>query len=218
LWDIAHGQVLYTLHGHTDRVISCAFSPSGQQVASGGSDRTVRLWDAHSGATGHTLHGHTNAVRAVAFSPDGRWLVSSSYDHTLRFWDAQTGQLLHTVPTWDTSILSIAFHPQLSLMAFGMNDHGVRLWEFGPSPEAGHLKMTLLGHTNGVEAVQFSLDGQWLASASADETIRIWDVATGERRQTLRADGPYADMNITGVTGISAAQRATLKALGAVED
>jgi WD40 repeat protein/DNA-binding SARP family transcriptional activator len=218
LWDVTRGQVLHTLQGHTDRVHACAFSPNGSQVASGSRDRTVRLWDAHSGEALHTFHGHTNAVRHVAFSRDGSVLISSSYDHTLCFWDAQTGELLLTMPTWDTTILCIAFHPQTNLLAFSMNNHHVHLWELEPSQAAGRLKMTLDGHTNGVESVMFSPNGQWLASASTDETIRLWEVATGECRQTLRADGPYAGMNITGVTGISAAQRAALMALGAVDE
>jgi WD40 repeat protein/DNA-binding SARP family transcriptional activator/predicted ATPase len=218
LWDLASGQVLHTLHGHTDRVHTCAFSPSGNQVASGSRDRTVRIWDAHSGAAVHTFHGHTNAARYVIFSPDGRLLLSTSYDHTLCFWDAQTGDLLLTLPTWDTTILCIAFHPQTNLLAFAMNNHQVHLWEFDLSQAGGHLKMTLHGHTNGVESVAFSPNGEWLASASTDETIRLWEVATGECRQILRADGPYAGMDITGATGISAGQKAVLKALGAVEE
>ncbi len=59
--------------------------------------------------------------------------------------------------------------------------------------------------------------GPQLASGSFDETIKLWDLETGECLQTLRADRLYEGMNITGVTGLSEAQKATQKALGAVE-
>jgi WD40 repeat protein len=66
-------------------------------------------------------------------------------------------------------------------------------------------------------SVAFSRDGETLASCSSDETIKLWDVKTGECLKTL-TDRPYEGMNITGVTGLTEAEKATLKALGAVED
>ena len=81
----------------------------------------------------------------------------------------------------------------------------------------GQCLKTLQGHTNGIWSVTFSPDGQQLASGSEDGTIKLWDVNTGDCLKTLRADRPYEGMNITGVTGLTEAQKATLKALGAVE-
>ena len=52
---------------------------------------------------------------------------------------------------------------------------------------------------------------------SGDETIRLWDVQNGQCLKTLRADGPYMGMNISGAVGLTAAQKAALKALGAVD-
>lgn len=206
-------QLIHTLHGHTERVHTCAFSPTGHQIASGSIDRTVCLWDTQSGILLHTLYGHTNAVRDVTFSRNGSILASSSYDHVIRFWDTQTGELLDMLSTWETAILAMDFHPQLDLLALGANDHTIRLWDL----QTKRLLTLLRGHTNSVESLKFSPDGRLLVSASTDETLKLWDVATWACVQTLRADGPYARMNISGVTGISAAQKAALSALGAIE-
>jgi WD40 repeat protein len=57
-----------------------------------------------------------------------------------------------------------------------------------------------------------------LASGSQDETVKLWDAKTGKCLKTLRADRLYEGMNITGAGGLTEAQKATLRALGTVED
>lgn len=83
--------------------------------------------------------------------------------------------------------------------------------------QSGQCLKVLSGHTGWVWAVSFSPDGQILASGSYDETIKLWNVHTGECLKTLRAERLYEDMSIGGAQGLTAAQRYTLKALGAVE-
>jgi WD40 repeat protein len=77
---------------------------------------------------------------------------------------------------------------------------------------------SLQDHTDWITSVAFDADSCTLASASEDGTIKLWDIHTGECLRTLRPPRPYEGMNITGATGLTDAQRETLKALGAVED
>ena len=73
------------------------------------------------------------------------------------------------------------------------------------------------GHANVVRSLAFNPQGNYLASVSEDETIKLWNVNTGECLKTLRCDRPYEGMNITGARGLTDAQKATLQILGAVE-
>ena len=78
LWDAATGRpVGQPLTGHTEGVVSVAFSPDGQRIVSGGMDNTVLLWDAAIGQpVGRPLTGHRNDVSSVAFSSDGTRIAS----------------------------------------------------------------------------------------------------------------------------------------------
>ena len=214
LWKFNTGQCLKTLAEHTNAVRSVAWSPDGQILASGSNDRTIRLWDSSTGRCLLSLEGHGNSVLSVAWSPKGQTLVSSSADETIKLWDVKKGECLKTFSNYTERVLSLAWSPDGQTLASGSTDQTVKLWDI----HEGKCLKTFTGHTNQVQSVAFSSDGQILASSSSDETIKLWDVYTGECWKTLRYDRPYEGMNITGVTGLTEAQRLTLYALGAIAD
>ena len=110
---------------------------------------------------------------------------------------------------WD-----LAFSPDSCLLASVAEDPVVRLWDV----ESGVCVQMLSGHTQNVSSAVFLPDRKTLVSSGYDSTLRFWNVQTGELLNTLRVPGPYAGLNITGVTGISEAQKAALRTLGAVEE
>jgi WD40 repeat protein len=65
--------------------------------------------------------------------------------------------------------------------------------------------------------VSFSADGTLIASSSRDETVKLWDLLTGECIKTYREPRPYEGLNINGATGLTSAQKAKLIALGAID-
>ncbi|MEW6494938.1 MAG: NB-ARC domain-containing protein [Cyanobacteriota bacterium] len=213
LWNPNTGECVKTLTGHTSRVFWVAFSPNGQLLASAGHDDTVRLWDVRTGECLQVLTGHASWVFAAAFSPDGSTLVSGSKDKTIKLWDVDTGQCLQTWTGHSNWVISLVFSPNGEWVASGSFDQTVRLWDV----RTGKCVQIADGNGKWLRAIAFSPDGQTLASGSDNETIKIWNVRTGSCIRTLRAKRPYEGMNITGVTGLTEAQKATLKALGAVE-
>jgi len=107
----------------------------------------------------------------------------------------------------------VAFSPNRNIVASGGHDQTVRLWDVS----TGLCLKTLRGHSDWVYSVVFSPDGSLIASGGIDGKINLWNVETGQCLKTLRSPRPYEGMNITEVEGLSIAQKAMLKTLGAIE-
>ena len=214
LWNISSGKCLHILEGHTDWVRSVAFSPQSNTLASASGDQTVRLWDINSGECLQIFQGHTDWVRLVAFSPQGNTLVSTSADQTVRLWDISSTECLKILQGHTNRVYSAAFSPDGATLASGSGDQTVRLWDIS----TGECLHIFEGHSNCVHSVAFSPQGNILASGSDDETIKLWDVKTVKCLKTLRNEQPYKGMNITGIKGLTDAEKFSLKALGAVEN
>ncbi|MEH2123766.1 NB-ARC domain-containing protein [Nostoc sp.] len=213
LWDVQTHRCLQVLRGHESSIRAIAFDPSGQWLASGGYDNTIRLWDVQTGACLRLLQGHTDSVFTVAFDPSGQRLASGSHDQTIQWWDLQTGACLQTLHGQTGAVWTLAISPDGRLLASGSADQTIRLWDL----QTGHCLQVWREHTSWVRSVIFSSDGQILFSGSDDRTIKLWDVTTGRCIKTLTVDRLYEGMNIQGATGLTMAQKATLKTLGAIE-
>ncbi|TAF28468.1 MAG: hypothetical protein EAZ69_26645 [Oscillatoriales cyanobacterium] len=214
LWDIGTGECLKTLDGHNNSVHSAAFSPLGEIFASAGFGGTVRLWDIHTGECLKILQGHRNWAPGIAFSHNGEILATGSVDRTIRLWDVRSGECLQILQGHTDWIRSVAFSFSGEIVVSGSVDGTVRLWDIS----TGECLKILQGHTSRINSVAFSSTGKIIAACSRDGTIIIWDFETGECIKILKSERPYEEMNITGVTGLTEVEKATIKALGAVEN
>ena len=174
LWDVATGEIIATLEGHTSGVNSVSFSLDGAILASGAWDGTVKLWDVATGEIIATLEGHADWVNSVSFSLDGAILASGSWDGTVKLWDVATRELVATLEEHTDEVNSVSFSLDGAILASASEDGTVKLWDVATR----ELVATLEGYR--VRSVSFSPDGATLASGAGDGTIRLWDVATRE--------------------------------------
>ncbi|HRW10167.1 MAG TPA: BTAD domain-containing putative transcriptional regulator, partial [Caldilineaceae bacterium] len=202
---ITSGRLIRKLQGHTDSIHTLCFSPDGQILASGSFDQTARLWDvsaeslrkgeglnpnAASSQPLHILRGHRGPVISVCFSLDGRLLVSGSNDdQMIGLWDVTTGQLRQTLVGHQGGVEAVRFSPDGQFLASGSFDQTIRLWDissksivpnvegFNPSAASGQTVQVYSGHKARVYSLAFSPNGQFLASSSFDQTIRLWDLS-----------------------------------------
>src|SRR5947209_4304624 len=120
---------LRILEGHSDRVLSVAFSSDGKRAVSGSQDRTVRLWNVGNGKELCRLEGHTSLVRSVCLSADGSQALSGSYDGTVRLWDVAGERLLRTFHGHRGDVNAVALSTTDRFAASGGDDQIVRVWE-----------------------------------------------------------------------------------------
>jgi WD40 repeat protein len=109
---------------------------------------------------------------------------------------------------------ALAWSPSGELLISGDSDGRLRWWDL----QSGHCVRVQEGHRGAVQGLKVSPDGSRLASCGDDGAILLWNLHSGEHLQTLRRDRPYERLNITDIRGLTEAQKASLRALGAFEE
>jgi WD40 repeat protein len=146
-------------------------------------------------------------------SGDGQLAVSAGGDGTVRLWETGTGRSVATLEGHTGPVFGVALSRDGRLLVSGEHGGTVRLWDVRTGVELA----TLRGHAGAVWGASLSDDGQLLATGSFDGTVKLWNTHSGATLSTLRPERRYERLDITGLEGISPAQRQALIALGAVD-
>jgi len=181
------------LKGHNGCIMTLAFAPNRDTLASGGMDGTVRLWD-FSGSKPRErfqLNKHHDAVHSLAYTQDNTILASGSgsMDGLIWLWNLAEEQPceLAYLQGHQGSVDALAFSRDGRMMASGGTDLTVRLWDL--AGRQSRQRTLLKGHLKPIRAVAFAPDGQTLASCGQDYTVRIWNL--GRMWSTERAVLPH---------------------------
>ena len=140
----------------------------------------------------NTFEGHSEWVLAVAYSPDGETIASASYDRTIKLWQPD-GTPIKTLEGHQDWVQDVNFSPDGKILASVGGDGNIILWQKIEKPKTGNqpksTDWTMLkkipAHQDWIMGVSFSPDGQIIATASKDKTIKLWS-RTGNLLRTLR--------------------------------
>ena len=182
LYDTGNGQEVARLAGHTGAITRLSFSPDGQTLASGSSDRTVRLWDVATRTLRQTLSG---AEPPMSFSPDSKTLAAEDYrilGGAVSLWDVATGEPLQKIFQGGYVFLThLSFSPDGQTLAVS-SSLKTRVYDVA----TGRLRYIIKHSYSYSRGVPFSPDGRiFMASLGILRGMAVWDISTGTLRYTL---------------------------------
>ncbi|KAF2820719.1 WD40 repeat-like protein [Ophiobolus disseminans] len=165
------------LVSHTGEVCGLEWRADGAQLATGANDNMVNIWDARAlTAPKFTKTNHRAAVKAISWCPWQSNLLATgggSNDRQINFWNTTTGARINNIPT-DSQVTSLRWstHYKEIVSTGGFPDNSLSIWSY-PS---GVKNMEVPAHDSRVLHSCLSPDGQMLATAAADESLKFWKI------------------------------------------
>ena len=209
-WNPSKGTLLSqnVVRGHTQWITSISWepfhvNPKCINVATASKDSSIKVWNGRTNKLVASLTSHTSSVEAIEWGGQGL-LYSASRDRTVKIWSMKSGEykLVKTLTGHGHRINTLALNTSavcrtgpfsntpykqaltdgVEILVTGSDDHTLFLWK-DPMNCKSSKRMT--GHVQPVNDIKYSPDGRYIASASFDKKIKIWDGKTGEFIATL---------------------------------
>jgi len=193
------------LRGHGHEVCGLKWSPDGSLLASGGNDNLLNIWDIRHSITEakFSMNHHLAAVKALAWCPWQSNLLASgggTNDRHIRFWNTSDGSCLNAIDT-KSQVCSIVWSKEYRelVSSHGFAQNQLTVWKYPTMTKVTELN----GHSSRVLHMAISPDGQQVASAAADETLRIWKCfeSTAPVKKVLKSSSSSSSKASHGLAG-----------------
>lgn len=165
------------LVSHTSEVCGLEWRSDGAQLATGGNDNLVSIWDARSlSVPKFTKTNHKAAVKALAWCPWNMNLLATgggSYDRHIHFWNTTSGARVNSIDT-GSQVTSLRWSPHYReiVSSSGFPDNSLSIWSYPTLVR----NVEIPAHESRVLHSCLSPDGQMLATAAADESLKFWKI------------------------------------------
>ena len=209
VWEVETGDRLQTFQAHSSLVLAVAFSPNEPVLVSSGGDGIIKLWDL-SAVSGQrsAVSSHSKLSSLSAQSATQHSTLNTQHLPIIPL--SNLPPLLHSLHGHQNWVRFLSFSPDGTLLASCSQDGTVKLWDMG-------LCSTVAQASDRANGVQEVLQPSMYVASNGGRERNAFVEAASVCLQTLRVQRPYENANITGVTGLTVAQKGTLKLLGAIE-
>jgi ribosome assembly protein 4 len=177
IWNVRTNTLLHTLSGHTDGV-ECIKWTGEQMIVSASRDRTIKVWNPNRGILIRTLTGHGHRINTLAISSD-YILRCGPYDY---FNNKSFTNKSDMVRVAKEKYEAYRKEHGPDTLVSGSDDFTIYMWKFESNKTP--IKR-LLGHQQLINHIVYSSDGRYIASASFDKKIKLWNGHNGEFLYTL---------------------------------
>jgi len=177
IWDAESGNLLVmNEEAHVDTITDINFSPDGDQVVTGSTDKFAKVFSAETGEELMAFEAHTGHVLGVAWSHDSRTIATCSADTEVKFWSLETGEQTKELKGWKKEITSVEFLTKANeQVVTSSGEAALKIDTSAVSGAAGFLyDMTV------------SPDGKWILAGGEDGILRVWTAADRKLAQSFK--------------------------------
>ncbi|XP_022594305.1 autophagy-related protein 16-2-like isoform X1 [Seriola dumerili] len=185
-------RALQVLDAHEQGINAVRFSSSSDLVATGGTDRVIKLWEVRAGSLTHrgTLDGSTEGITCIEFDPTGLRILAASYDKSALLWRLDDSVPKLTLTGHSRKVTAARFSSSLHQVVTGSADRTIRLWDLH---RAACVQV--------VEVVSYCSDlvcsENCIISGHYDCKIRVWDTRVVSCVQELPAQGKVTSLDLS---------------------
>eukprot|EP00039_Didymoeca_costata_P028952 m.22691 g.22691 ORF g.22691 m.22691 type:complete len:345 (+) comp7427_c0_seq1:250-1284(+) len=181
VWNAVMGLKQASIKLRSTWVMTCAYSPSGKLVASGGLDNICSIYDISNPDVQPDrpiaeLSAHVGYISCCRFLSDQKMLTSSG-DLSCGLWDTERQTMVSRFTGHNGDVMSLAVSPNGQQFVSGACDSNAKLWDM----RTGRCCQTFSGHDSDINSVAFFPDGNGFGSASDDTTCQLFDIRADQQ-------------------------------------
>ncbi|KAI8881244.1 guanine nucleotide-binding protein subunit beta [Backusella circina FSU 941] len=197
VWDAYSTNKIHAIPLRSSWVMTCAYAPSGNFVASGGLDNMCSIFNlkSHDSPTrpARELAGHTGYLSCCRFTSDAQILTSSG-DTTCALWDIDAGVRIDEFTDHTGDVMSLSISPNPNVFVSGACDATAKLWDI----RSKKCVQSFSGHESDINAVQFFPNGNAIGTGSDDASCRLFDIRADRELNIFTHDQVFS-----GITSVA---------------